>query len=247
MGLTTCIHHHHYMEDAIAIVSAKLLTDRIASSYPCVNPELCPSDKFSVRQADEYGRLEEYIVSDADLVLDIQIPTPWLKDSDFNLVGWYRRHLGQQGNFEESYRSTCLRLYINLAVPAPGQGVATSYIVPDPVIGTSTSEPEADWDEMPELAVLPFTESVSDHVKETPDSEVSYEDLPQLEALSDDEGKDEKPEHPLMGLTSIPLIYQNEDAFIDPISRVLTQMSAVPWGWTTRRSHLSSGGLSFCL
>ena len=100
LGLTRDITHLHPIGDAIAIVTKKLLTDGIASSYPCTNSVIDPDDRFWVQQSE--GR-DTYIVVDIDLEVDTHIPRIWLEEPTFDLVSWYRLHLDQHEYFEQCY------------------------------------------------------------------------------------------------------------------------------------------------
>ena len=99
LGLTEEITHQRYMGDAIAVVTKKLLTDGIASSYPGTKNELDPAERFWVHRADEDG----YIVIDMDLELDTHLERGWLEEPTFDLVSWYRQHLDQHEYFEQQY------------------------------------------------------------------------------------------------------------------------------------------------
>ena len=111
LGLTEEITHEYYIGDAIATVAAKLLTDGIASSYPCANPQLDPSNRFFMWPVCLGDGLEKYVINDIDIEEKCKIPKMWLEDPDFNLVSWYRWHLAQQGIYEHRYYDMHQELY----------------------------------------------------------------------------------------------------------------------------------------
>ena len=67
LGLTEEITHQFYIGDAIAIVAAKLLTDGIASSYPCADARLDPSNRFFMWPVRSEDGLDKYVISDVDI------------------------------------------------------------------------------------------------------------------------------------------------------------------------------------
>jgi hypothetical protein len=87
LRLTGLILHHQYLGDPVSLVTRKLLTDGIASSYPCVNDELDPYDRFWVYCSET--ETDTYLISDADLEVDTSIVKSWLENPAFDLVGWY--------------------------------------------------------------------------------------------------------------------------------------------------------------
>ena len=101
LGLTGRSSHQCLIRDVIAIVTRKLLTDGVSSSYPCTNTGLNPVDRFWVQRAE--GNADEYLILDADLEVDTSIPKAWLEEPTFNLVSWYRLHLDQREFFEQQY------------------------------------------------------------------------------------------------------------------------------------------------
>ena len=88
LGLIQISSHQYPIGDAIAIVTRKLLTDGVSSSYPCTNDELNLTDRFWVQRAE--GDADEYLIVDVDPEVDISIPKAWLKEPTFDLVSWYR-------------------------------------------------------------------------------------------------------------------------------------------------------------
>ena len=110
LGLTDKITHHHCMGEAISIVTTKLLTDGIASSYPSTDYNLGPMHRFQVLQVN-LRNPENYLIKDSYLEKDTDIPKSWLEDPKFDLVGWYRCYVNQQGLFEKKYCEAHLELH----------------------------------------------------------------------------------------------------------------------------------------
>ena len=52
------------MGEAISLVATKLLTDGIASSYPCTDYKLGPGHQFQVTRVHLEDRLEDYVIKD---------------------------------------------------------------------------------------------------------------------------------------------------------------------------------------
>ena len=77
--------HSDPIDSTIDIVAIKLLTDGIASSYPCTNLDLDPEDRFYVYLSG-YGS-SEYVINDIDLEVFPQLPKAWLEEPSFNLIG----------------------------------------------------------------------------------------------------------------------------------------------------------------
>jgi hypothetical protein len=87
LRLTNRILHQRHMGDTISIVARKLLTDGIASSYPCTSFELDLSHRFWVQRSESDE--ESYIISDVDLEIDTCIAKAWLEEPTFDLVSQY--------------------------------------------------------------------------------------------------------------------------------------------------------------
>ncbi|KAF8800028.1 hypothetical protein BYT27DRAFT_7217359 [Phlegmacium glaucopus] len=117
LNLDSRVKHRHQMGDALSVVATKLLTDGIASSYPCIKPDLDPEDRFYVHLAD-FGS-DEYVVNDIDLEVYPRIPKAWLEDFQFDLVSWYRMFLDQQKIFETQYLKTHLEWCEDEATESP--------------------------------------------------------------------------------------------------------------------------------
>ena len=103
--------HSNPIDSTIDSVATKLLTDGIASSYPCTNLDLDPEDQFYVHLFD-YGS-REYVINDIDLEVFPQLPKAWLEEPLFNLVGWYRQYIDETEIFERKYPDS------HLGIPCP--------------------------------------------------------------------------------------------------------------------------------
>jgi hypothetical protein len=87
LRLTDLVPHHQYLGDPVTLVTRKLLSDGIASSYPCTDDEINPYDRFWVYRSETEE--DTYLISDADLEVDTSIARSWLENPTFDLVGWY--------------------------------------------------------------------------------------------------------------------------------------------------------------
>jgi hypothetical protein len=88
LGLGKNVPHQHAMGSAVALVTAKLLTDGISSDYPCTSPGRDPESQFHVHPS--FNHKDVHSIIDTDLNICLHMPTSWLEDQSFDLVGWYR-------------------------------------------------------------------------------------------------------------------------------------------------------------
>ena len=241
LGLTDIITHHHCMGDAISIVSTKLLIDGIASSYPCTNYRLETVFRFHIQQRDQSG---EYVIQDHDLELETTIPKLWLEDPEFDLVSWYRRHIGQHGFFEQKYRVAHPELSPSWETLDPDQkqaergGIQTSSSRSDQ--GTSRgipSGPGASESSLGELSSNKLFE------KNPEEEEADYNDLPDLDPLPDDSDMDKEDREPMF---SHHTYHQEDDSvFIDKIQKVLTKCQPFPGDGQPVDPSFSEGDIHF--
>ena len=202
LGLTKRILHHYCMGDAIAMVATKLLTDGIASSYPCTDWLVIPRKQFSMEPepSEPSSSLKKYILKDLDLKIDIPIPITWLKDPTFDLVSWYRRYVDQRGIFQLQYHEIHSKLYVDMAASTSHANEenhqATMPVpLPDSVL-------DLEWDDLPELEIMSEDDSAGEEQDEPLSLNSSKEDdLLGLDPLSDDE--DEEVNEPLEDLFSL--------------------------------------------
>ena len=101
--------HTYKMGHAINLVAAKLLTNGIASSYPCTTLDFDPEDRFAIYPLKR-GR-NEYTILDQDLDILVPIPSSSLENPSFDLVTWYRLYLDKRGIFKRRYSVTHLQTY----------------------------------------------------------------------------------------------------------------------------------------
>ena len=76
-----------------------LLTDGVATNYPCKRADLNPHARFEVCQRTMVS--EEYIIMDKDLRSHVKITRANLETPSFDLVGWYIRYLSQRDFYVE--------------------------------------------------------------------------------------------------------------------------------------------------
>ena len=218
LGLTDEINHHQCMDEVISIVATKLLTDGITSSYPSIDYELGPEQRFQVLQTSKKNP-ENCLIKDFYLGKDVDIPKLWLEDPDFDLVGWYRHHVDKHGWFKQEY----CKAHLDLSPIGITDG-AEQLMGPEDLTTSPQMSPEKDWDDLPELDVLSSSEFNLDEILDNNNADCV--DMPDLDPLSDDSESDEEEEDPL----ARPQAYCLEDdrIFIKKIQRVLTQCQPFP-------------------
>ena len=94
----TIPHYGGTMGDSISRIAKKLLTDGIATYYPCKRADLNPHTRFEVCQRTVVS--DEYIITDKDLRSHVKIPRAKLETPSFDLVGWYIQYLSQRDLYE---------------------------------------------------------------------------------------------------------------------------------------------------
>ena len=232
LRLTGEITHHREMGDAISIVATKLLTDGIASSFPSTSYQLAPGHRFRIYRSDRGNRLEEYIIEDADLGENTNVPKTWLEDPTFDLVGWYRLYLGRRGFFEHQYHEKQSRTYRKeeVVIPSNGKG-PDSTNQPDLPPSLSAGEPTAnpaDWDKLPEFEVLTADgsdfESEEFFEEENLNQGSDLEDLPGLDPLSDDSDDEVAADDCHIYVSE----EEEEKILVERIKTVLTQCQPFP-------------------
>jgi hypothetical protein len=223
MGLTGKVAHHHCMGDAIEIVATKLLTDGVASSYPGVNPWIDSNDRFIVQLIIGENGTESYNIIDLDLEADTTIPKTWLEEPEFDLVSWYRRHLSLCGVFEHRYYDAHAKLYTDKASTTGNNRNYGSVPMHLPVFSLKP-DLGSEWDDLPELEALSESSDGGDLEEDRDELEVDSEDIPPLESLSDDSGEEEGG-----NWQDCPAdLEENESEFIERINTVLTKCQPFP-------------------
>jgi hypothetical protein len=205
LGLTERTNCQCAIGDAIAVVAKKLLIDGIASSYPCTNNGLDPTDRFWVQKAED--KTDQYLIIDVDLEVDTSLPKAWLEDPTFDLVGWYRQHLDQHELFEQRYyethRESCL-----LVKPPNSDEKHTCCFSHElrgcPKTKESTEQPSANdlpsksepCKGAPEQEPFPVNKFNSEDFFETkePTDDATWDDLPELQDITDDEDEEDSDE-----------------------------------------------------
>ena len=220
LGLTEEITHHRCMGEAVAMVATKLLTDRISSSYPSTDYKLGPEQRFQVIRVK--GRNPgDFRVKDFYLEKDMDIPALWLEDPEFDLVGWYRRYLDQQGLFQQKYSEA-----------HPGlcrTNESARAELPEEVKESAPSSlrQEDEWDHLPELDTLSSGElDEEEFFQETTEEGAGFDDLPTLDPLTDDSETEEEWEGMIPDANIC--FPENNDALIKRIQTVLTQCQPYP-------------------
>ena len=87
-------HYEGPMGHAVSEVARKLLTDGIHTYYPGVRPDQDPRTRFEICQ--RVTCREEFLITDKDLRIHVNIPRDKLEDQTFDLVGWYIEFLSQK-------------------------------------------------------------------------------------------------------------------------------------------------------
>ena len=219
LGLTERINHHWCIGDPISIVATKLLTDGIASSYPCTDPRLDPCKRFYLwRTPLEDGQII-YRVVDVDLDIRVDMQLSWLEDPEFDLVSWYRRYITQQGFFEYKYYDTHQESYRKDSLREASGSSGGREVAEDPSPNTGS---EAEWDNLPELESL----SLDDYFEENIKDEVELDDVPNLEAMSDSDESDNEEED-----SSTSWLFEDrkdDDTIIERVATVLTLCQPYP-------------------
>ncbi len=157
------------MGSAVAIVAAKQLADGIRSYYPSRSDHIDPAHRFEVRPS-MFGR-DGYTVMDRDLGYQPTIPASWLEDPSFDLIGWYMKFLSERRSFR--LRGGGVSDNENTDSPhrcSPGHHLVRCRLIEKLVSSDSDEE---------------------DEVAESVDTD-EYEDLPDLEALSDEGDADDE-------------------------------------------------------
>ena len=196
LGLMETITKNCCIGDAIAIVATKLLTDGIASSYPCTDPRLDPSERFYMRKVRDESNQEKYVIHDVDLDHRCDVPKSWLEDSKFDLVSWYRRYLHLRGFFEYKYYHNHQALYVRRPTGRTSDEPQESSAGPSHSHLSQKSsddlDKDAEWEAIPELESLI---SVDDLFEERDsDEDVRVDDVPELEPHSDSDNSDNEGE-----------------------------------------------------
>jgi hypothetical protein len=73
------------MGEEVSIIASKLLTDGIHTYYPCERLDQNPWNRFKVYRRTVVSG--EYMITDRDLRLLVQISQALLEDPTFDLVG----------------------------------------------------------------------------------------------------------------------------------------------------------------
>lgn len=115
LGLGMKNSHQGTMGYTVHLVTIKLLTDGIASHYPCTNPELDPGKRF--RLFPLRPGQTKYTLDDRDLEILATIPKLSLEDPSFDLVDWYKKYLDDGDTFKRNYSHTHLQRYEFKSMP----------------------------------------------------------------------------------------------------------------------------------
>lgn len=201
LGLTEEKTHRYPIGDAIATVVKKLLTDGIASSYPCTNTGLDPADRFWVQRSEG-----DYLIIDVDLELDTHIPTTWLEEPTFDLISWYRQHIDELEIFEQRYYEAHRELCIVVKPPHSHEWHTCSVsheLQGCPGVGEARDPRKFERQSMkaslhgtPEPKPSSVNEFNFEDLFETkePTDETVWDDLPELQSVSESEDEGEEGE-----------------------------------------------------
>ncbi|KAF4613229.1 hypothetical protein D9613_010697 [Agrocybe pediades] len=147
-----------------AEVARCMLADGITSSYPTVNPDLPPEDRFWVDyHVDPISKQECYLITDHDLELLTKISVRQLENSKLQLIAWYRDRLLHDDYIHQ-------RLWEN---------TFSLYHVPE---------------EEEEQAPSPELDLMYDSENENPIASDSEDDLPGLETIPETDNENEIPD-----------------------------------------------------
>ena len=163
------------------------MTDGIASSYPSTDYNLGPTHRFQVLRVNRRNP-GNYLIKDFYLEKDTDVPKSWLKDPEFDLVGWYRWYVDQQGLFKKKYCEAHPGLH------QPHETMDTGPPEENRKLNSSSpSGQEDDWDDIPELDAMSSSEFETDEFFEKHSEEnTDFDDLPDLDLLTDDSESEEE-------------------------------------------------------
>ena len=88
---------------------------------------------------------------------DTDIPKLWLEDPEFDLVGWYRCYVNQQGLFEKKYCEARPELHQKHESVDVGPPEESGELDSSSPLGQ-----EDEWDDLPELDILSSSEFETD-------------------------------------------------------------------------------------
>ncbi|PPQ83392.1 hypothetical protein CVT26_012894, partial [Gymnopilus dilepis] len=218
--------------DAPARVAERLLQDGINSHYPTLQEDLDPEGRFYVHPATHGSSL--YIIEDADLEIQVEVPLDHLECPAFNLVDWYNAeiyHVYQEtcsvqvNSWKEAYE-------LRASEPSEECGQCVDHYEP------SLCEPE--YSDLPELQSVSNSDCGSDSVTNEPPplepvtpstSEYSASegtsDSSDISELTPDDSASMSGDSPLLASMKNPTRQMGE-VYAEQIARVLTRCQPYP-------------------